>query len=103
MASAFARLEAWITLTEDVEARVQDLVKEAFRESSASEHGECTIVWPQGARPGETLTAWRGDMRANLLGQLRGIQKQPAYRVAERMLLLWNEGSAAEHAIFALQ
>ena len=56
-------------------------------------------MWPQGAHPGETLTAWRGDMSANLLGQLSGIQKQPAYRVAERMLLLSNEGSAAEHAI----
>ena len=76
-----------------------DLVDEAFKVSSASEHVECTIVWPQGAHPGETLTAWRGDMRATLLGQLRGIQKQPAYRVAERMMLLWNEGSAAEHAI----
>ena len=56
-------------------------------------------MWPQGEHPGETLTAWRGDMRAESLGQLSGIHKQPKYRVVERMMLLWNEGGAAEHAI----
>ena len=39
-----------------------------------------------GAHPGETLTAWRGDMLVKLLGQLSGIHKLPTYRVAERMM-----------------
>ena len=80
-----------------------DLVNEAFEGPSASMHGQCTIVWPQGEHPGETLTTWRGDMRVESLGQLSSIHKQPEHRVVERMMLLWNEGGAAEHAISALQ
>ena len=100
MASALARLETPITpFTDEVRARVGDLVKEAFEGPSASMHGQCTIVWPQGEHPGETLTAWRGDMRVELLGQLNP-RREPSYRVVDRILLLWNaEGGASEHAI----
>ena len=93
-------LETGITLTEEVRGRVRDLVKEAFEGSSASMHGQCTIVWPQGEHPGEALTAWCGDMRVEPLGQLSDMGRAPRrlqrYRVVERMLLLWNEGGAAE-------
>ena len=39
-------------------------------------------------------------MRVELLGQLGvSASKLPKYRVVERVVLLWSEGSAAEHAI----
>ena len=87
-------------LTPDVREKVEEVLDEAFTHSNASGYGEQRIVWPQGQHPGETLTAWRGDMRVELLGQLNSIPRQPAYRVVERILLLWNaKGGASEHAI----
>ena len=87
-------------LTTEVRERVGEVLEEAFRLSSASEHGAHLVVWPQGQHPGETLTAWRGDMRVESWGQLNGMPRQPEYRVVERMLLLQSaEGGAAEHAI----
>ena len=57
-------------------------------------------MWPHGQHPGETLAAWRGDMRVELLGQLKFYPWQPTYRVVERILLLENaEAGVAEHAI----
>ena len=87
-------------LTNDVRERVKELIEEVFENSSAAEHGRCNIVWPQGVHPGETLTAWRGDIFFEVLSQMSRLPKQLDYRVVERLLVLHKkDGGAAEHAI----
>ena len=94
-------VESWDDpFTLDVRERVEQVLNQAFNHSSASHYGRYRIAWPQGKHSGETLTAWRGDTRVALLGQLSDLPRQPEYRVVERILLLRNaEGGAAEHAI----
>ena len=55
-------------LNPNVRQRVQEVLNDAFTDSNASVYGEHQTVWPQGRHPGETLTAWRGDMRFALFG-----------------------------------
>ena len=90
-------------LTDEVGERVQLVIEEAFENSSAARHGRCQIVWPAGIDPGETLIALRGDMKIELLRELRPFPRQARYRVVERLLLLKDfedeEGGTAEHAI----
>ena len=77
-------------LTQEVRERVKNLIEEAFQNSRAGVHGRCQIVWPQGEHPGETLTAWRGDIRIEVLRQLVPLPLLAPYRVVERLLVLHN-------------
>ena len=90
-------------LTDEVGERVQLVIEEAFENSSAARHGRCQIVWPARIDAGQTLIALRGDMKIELLRELRPFPRQARYRAVERLLLLKDfedkEGGTAEHAI----
>ena len=77
-------------LTPEVRERMKNLIEEAFRKSRAGVYGKCQIVWPQGKHPGETLTAWRGDIKIEVLTQVRNMPQVADWRVVERLLVVHN-------------